>query len=580
MILQALVRHYEDLTAQNMIAPPGWNPVKVSCALELDEQGRLLRASSIQETVVKGKKTVLAPRLMELPAPVKRTVGIAANFLCDNAAYILGFDGKGNPERTRECFAACKALHEQLLSGVNTPPARALLAFFHSWDPEQAADHPAMRDESSGIMAGANLVFRFRGAFVHEDPAIRQAWQAHYDADSSGPAAVCLVTGREAPAEAVHPSVKGVQGAQSSGAALVSFNAPAFCSYGKEQNFNAPTSKYAAFAYTSALNHLLADREHLYRLGDTTVVCWAEGGEPAFQDAFGAFTFGAQCGYTERELRDMVGQLLRGNPVLFDEALLDPDRPFYILGLSPNAARLSVRFFLRNSFGGFLEHVQRHYERLEIVKPAFDKFDALPLWKLLGETVNQNSKDKAASPNMAGAVLRSVLMDVPYPATLLHGALLRIRAEREITRGRAAILKAYYIKRPHPDIPKEVLTVSLNPDSTNIPYTLGRLFSVLEAVQSAANPGINATIKDRYFNAASATPGHIFPILLNLSHKHLRKLEGGLRIYYEKQIAELTGVLSEAFPPRLNLPQQGAFQLGYYHQTQKRYEKKEEAKHV
>ncbi|MDE7244480.1 MAG: type I-C CRISPR-associated protein Cas8c/Csd1 [Oscillospiraceae bacterium] len=576
MILQALVRHYEDLTAQNLIASPGWNQVKVSYALELDEQGTLLRAASIQEAVTKGKKTVLAPRLMELPAPVKRTVGIAANFLCDNASYILGFDGKGNPERARECFAACKTLHEQLLSGVNAPAAKALLAFFRCWDPEQAAGHPAIQDEINGVLAGANLVFRFHGAFIHEDPSVRQAWQAHYDTDTGGSKMICLVTGQETSVEAVHPAIKGVQGAQSSGAALVSFNAPAFCSYGKEQNFNAPTGKYAAFAYTSALNHLLADREHLFRLGDTTVVCWAEGGEPAFQDAFGAFTFGAQCSYTETELRSMVEKLLRGSPVLFDETLLDPDRPFYILGLAPNAARLSVRFFLRNSFGGFLENVRQHYDRLNIVKPAYDKFDTLPLWKLLGETVNQNAKDKAASPNMTGAVLRSVLMNEPYPATLLHGALLRIRAEREITRGRAAILKAYYLKRAHPDIPKEVLTVSLNPDSTNIPYTLGRLFSVLEAVQSSANPGINATIKDRYFNAASSTPGHIFPILLNLSQKHMRKLEGGLRVYYEKQITQLTGVLSETFPPRLNLPQQGAFQLGYYHQTQKRYEKKEE----
>ena len=580
MILQALVRHYEDLTAQNLIAPPGWNQVKASYALELNEQGALLRAMSIQENVLKGKKTVLAPRLMELPAPVKRTAGIAANFLCDNASYILGFDGKGDAERAKECFAACKALHEQLLSDLDAPAAKALLAFFRCWDPERAAGHPALQNEMSGIMAGANLVFRFNGAFIHEDPAIHRVWQTHYDEDSGGPTMVCLITGRETSVEAVHPAIKGVQGAQSSGAALVSFNAPAFCSYGKEQNLNAPTSKYAAFAYTSALNHLLADRDHLYRIGDTTVVCWAEGGEPAFQDAFSAFAFGSQSSYTETELWDMVGQLLRGNSVLFDETLLDPDRPFYILGLAPNAARLSVRFFLRSSFGVFLENVQRHYERLEIVKPTFDKFDTLPLWKLLGETVNQNSRDKAASPNMAGGVLRSILMDEPYPATLLHGALLRIRAEREVSRGRAAILKAYYLKRPHPDISKEVLTVSLNPDSTDIPYTLGRLFSVLESIQSAANPGINATVKDRYFNAASATPGHIFPILLNLSQKHLRKLEGGLRIYYEKQIAELMGVFSEEFPPRLNLPQQGAFQLGYYHQTQKRYEKKEENKDV
>ena len=580
MILQALVQHYEDLTVKGMIAPPGWSPVKVFYSLELDEEGRLLRTASIQQEVQKGKKTVLAPQTIDLPSPVKRTVGIASNFLCDNSTYLLGLDEKPDVQRTRNCFADSRSLHEKLLKNIDSVPARAVLRFFQTWDPEKAAEHPALQETLSDITAGANLIFRLNGAFVHNDPAIRHAWQTHYDAEGDGPKAVCLVTGRESPVEAVHPAIKGVRGAQSSGAALVSFNAPAFCSYGKTQNLNAPTGKYASFAYTAALNHLLADREHTQILGDTTVVCWAQGGEPAFQDAFGAFAFGLQSSYTEKELQGMVKNLLNGLPVQFDETLLDRDRPFYILGLAPNAARLSVRFFLRNSFGEFLKNVQNHYDRIEIVKPAYDSFNTLPLWKLLGETVNQKSKDKSPSPNMAGAVLRSVLMDEPYPATLLQGALLRIRAEQEVTRGRAAIIKAYYLKNPHQNIDKEVLTVSLNPDSTNIPYTLGRLFSVLEAVQSAAVPGINATIKDRYFNAASSTPGHIFPTLLNLTQKHLRKLEVGIRVFYEKQITELMGILSEEFPPQLSLPQQGAFQLGYYHQTQKRYEKKEETQNV
>ncbi len=232
MILQALVRHYEDLNRQEKAAPPGWNPVKVSYALDLDEQGQLLRAVSIQENVLKGKKTVLAPQIKKLPAPVKRTVGIAANFLCDNAVYILGIDAKGNQTRAKECFTACKALHEQLLANVGSAPAQALLRFFQHWDPDKAETHPALLNDISSIMAGANLVFRFQGAFIHEDPAVRQAWQTHYDADGDGPTMVCLVTGQETSVEAIHPAIKGVQGAQSSGAALVSFNAPAFCSYG------------------------------------------------------------------------------------------------------------------------------------------------------------------------------------------------------------------------------------------------------------------------------------------------------------------------------------------------------------
>ena len=520
---------------------------------------------------------VLSPRSFSLPSPVKRTAGIAANFLCDNSTYFLGFDNKGNSERAQKCFKACKALHETLLSEANSAPALAVLQFFRNWEPEEAMAHPALQNELENITAGANLIFQFNGEFVHDDPAIREAWQKHYSAgSSSGPKAVCLVTGETTTIEAVHPAVKGVQGAQSSGAALVSFNAPAFCSYGKEQNLNAPTGKYASFAYTTALNHLLADKDHVFRFGDLTIVCWAKGGEPAYQDALGIFAFGAQGSHSDSELPNILEHPLKGQTIQFNETLLDMDRPFYILGLSPNAARLSVRFFLQNSFSGFMKNVQAHYRRLEIIKPSFDRFQTLPLWKLLSETVNQNAKDKSPSPNMAGMVLRSVLMDEPYPFTLLNSTLLRIRAEQEITRGRAAIIKAFYLKRPHPDI-EEVLTVSLKTDSTNPYYTLGRLFSVLESIQTSATPGLNATIKDRYFNSASTTPGRIFPVLLNLSQKHLRKLDVGLRVFYEKKLSLLMNVFGESFPPQLNLPQQGAFQLGYYHETQARYQKKENA---
>lgn len=576
MILQALTEYYRTLENSGQISPLGWGEAKVSYALCIGPEGALEQVVSLQTEQKKGKKTVLAPQIMRLPAPVKRTVGIVPNFLCDNASYLLGADNKGKPQRTLECFQACKALHEELLDGVDSPAAQAVLAFFRTWQPEQAAGHPALADCWEELMAGGNLVFRHDGAFVHEDALVRRAWDGHYRAEGDGPQMICLVTGEHGTVESTHPSVKNVYGAQSSGAALVSFNAPAFCSYGKEQNYNAPTSKYAAFAYTTALNHLLSDREHVYRMGDTTVVCWARCGGDVYQNMMGWMFFGQEPAYTLSDLQSTLKGLCSGNAVELDGARLDPDMDFYILGLSPNAARLSVRFFLRNSFGAFLRNAQAHQQRLEIVKPAYDKFDTIPMWKLLDETVNQNSRDKTPAPNMAGEVLRSVLTDTRYPATLLNGVALRIRAEHSVTRGRAAILKAYYLKNTHPDVPKEVLTVSLNPDSTNVPYNLGRLFSVLEAVQSSANPGINTTIKDKYFNSASATPAVVFPVLVNLAQKHLKKLDGGLCTYYDKQITGLLSKLGERYPSRLNLPQQGSFQLGYYHQTQSRFEKKEE----
>ena len=576
MILQALARYYEDLLSRGEIDAPGWTPAKISYALCLNEKGQLTQVVPTMEEVSKGKKTVLQPQVFPLPAAVKRTVGIDSNFLWDNSTYLLGVDQKGKPERSRDCFAAAAQKHHAVLDGIDSSIARAILAFFDTWQPSQAAEHSALAGLLEEVTAGANLLFRVDGCYPQKDVAIREAWKSYRE--SSNPDAVrmqCLVTGREDEITATHPAIKGVRDAQSSGAALVSFNAPAFCSYGREQNFNAPVGKYAAFAYTAALNHLLADRNNVQLIGDTTVVCWAEGADPAYQSFAMTAFFGAESGLSDNDLRAALKRLADGLPC--DDLGIDPERPFYILGLAPNAARLSVRFFLRDSFGRLMKNVNDHYERLKIINA---RYEVVPLWALLRETVNLNSRDKSPSPAMAGAVARAIFSGGPYPASLLEAVMLRIRAERNITWGRAAIIKAYYLKNPHKDCPKEVLTVSLNEASTDTAYTLGRLFSVYEAVQQAANPGINATIKDKYFNSAAAMPASIFPILNNLCQKHLRKLDGRLRVYYDKQIMELKGRLGESYPPRMTLAQQGSFDLGYYHQTQKRYTKKEDEKNV
>ncbi len=576
MILQALMRHYEDLLRRGDIAAPGWASARISFALCLRANGELAQVVPTMQTVETGKKTVLQPQVFPLPAAVKRASNIASNFLWDNSTYLLGVDQKGRPQRSRDCFAAAAAMHHAVLDGIDSPVARVILAFFDTWQPEQAAEHPALAGQFEEVTAGANLLFWVDGRYPQEDAAIREAWQKYREnSDSDAVKMQCLVTGREDEITATHPAIKGVRDAQPSGAALVSFNAPAFCSYGREQNYNAPVGKYAAFAYTAALNHLLADRNNVQFIGDTTVVCWAEGADPAYPDFFtAAMTGGTAEGLSDNDLRAALKRLAQGLPC--EDLGIDPERPFYILGLAPNAARLSVRFFLRDSFGKLMENVNAHYERLEIQKPSFAKPGVLPLWGLLRETVNLNSRDKAPSPAMAGATARAIFSGGQYPASLLEAVMLRIRAERDITWGRAAILKAYYTRNPNDDCPKEVLTVSLNEASTNSAYTLGRLFSIYEAVQQSANPGINATIKDKYFNSAAAMPASIFPVLNNLYQKHLRKLDAGMCVYYDKQVSALKGVLGESYPARMTLAQQGSFDLGYYHQTQKRYMKKEE----
>ena len=578
MILQALVSYYETLAARGELPQPGWAPVKVSYVLNLDDQGDITTVICIKEEVTRKKKKGLVPQIIQLPAPVKRTVGVTANFLCDNSSYILGADKKGKPKRSLECFQACKTLHETLLVSVEEPAARALLSFFDHWKPEKLTEHPAFaHQDMEDLLASANLIFRYRGRYLHEIPAIRQAWQDYYNNSQDSQQFPCLVTGKLAPVAQLHPSIKGIYGAQSSGASLVSFNAPAFCSYDREQGLNAPTSQYAAFAYGAALNYLIATQNT--RVGDVTLLFWAESGEEAYADALKRFGFGGgdeDDQYKEEDLKGLMESLAEGADVEWDGTRIDPNMTFYILGISPNAARLSVRFFLRNSFGQFIRSVKAHYDRLEIVRPSFDPFDNIPVWRMLKETVNPNSREKKPAADMTGDTLRTILTNTPYPATLLNGVTLRIRADREMNRTRAAILKAYYLKNRNPFVPEEVLTVSLNQDSNHEAYVLGRLFSVLEAIQSDANPGINATIRDKYFSSASATPGVVFPTLVNLAQKHLRKLDEGKKIFYDKQLTELMSKLGETYPNRMNLPQQGAFQLGYYHQTQYRFTKKED----
>ena len=572
MILQALMRHYEDLLRRGDIAAPGWASARISFALCLRANGELAQVVPTMQTVETGKKTVLQPQVFPLPAAVKRASNIASNFLWDNSTYLLGVDQKGRPQRSRDCFAAAAAMHHAVLDGIDSPVARVILAFFDTWQPEQAAEHPALAGQFEEVTAGANLLFWVDGRYPQEDAAIREAWQKYREnSDSDAVKMQCLVTGREDEITATHPAIKGVRDAQPSGAALVSFNAPAFCSYGREQNYNAPVGKYAAFAYTAALNHLLADRNNVQFIGDTTVVCWAEGADPAYPDFFtAAMTGGTAEGLSDNDLRAALKRLAQGLPC--EDLGIDPERPFYILGLAPNAARLSVRFFLRDSFGLLMKNVNDHYERLKIVGA---KSPIIPVWRLLQATV-RDPKKQTPAPNMAGSTVRAIFAGTPYPASLLEAVILRIRAERNITWGRAAIIKAYYLKNLHKDCPKEVLTVSLNEASTDTAYTLGRLFSIYEAVQQSANPGINATIKDKYFNSAAAMPASIFPVLNNLYQKHLRKLDAGMRVYYDKQVSALKGVLWESYPARMTLAQQGSFDLGYYHQTQKRYMKKEE----
>ena len=575
MILQALVAYYNKLATRGEISKPGWAKAKISWAVELGDDGSVLGILPLATMSADGKKQI--PRKILLPAPITKASSIRSNFLWENAEYLLGVQTKKDGGKTAKRFATAKELHDSLLADVHTPAAEAIKAYFAACDPTAiAAQLPdgCMDD----LQKGANLTFLYHGCFPGEFPELCAAWDAHYGGEKSGETFVDVVTGEVIVPEATHPSIKNVQDAQSSGAALVSFNAEAFESFDREQNLNAPMGKETAFAYTSALNYLTANKDHRQHIGDMTVVYFAENADPVYQDVMDLCFAGSDDSVTDEELHSILQNISAGKPTAFEAHELSPDARFYLLGISPNAARLSVRFFRQSSFGDVLGKIKQHYDDIAVVSDNRSKWVDIPLWALLRETVNPNANDKTPAPQMAGDTLRAVFMGGRYPETLYRQTLLRIRAEHDITRGKTAIVKGYLLRntkhRKDYTYIKEASTMALNEASNYTPYVLGRLFSTLEAVQSAANPGINATIKDKYFNSACATPAAVFPILLKLANSHLKKLGGGLAVNYSKQIGELTARLETAFPKTLSLEEQGAFILGYYHQTQKRFEKK------
>lgn len=567
MILQALVAYYEDLARSGKVARQGWVENSISYALELDDSGAITRVIPLETVDEKGKTK---PRKMRLPAKVNRRSNVLANFLWDNGTYILGHAKDADKDAgAGKRFAAAKELHCSLLSGSQDPFAQAICRFFENYDPALGSTDPVLAGEWEDLISGCNLTFAYGNQYPGDNEALARAWESHYGQDAEGEKLRCLITGEPAVPEKTHPAIKRLYGAQSSGAALVSFNAPAFCSYGREQNENAPVGQYGAFAYTAALNYLLSDRRHYRRIGGDTYVFWAEGGEEQYEDAFGAFLDGGSERITDADLASVMDALAGKKLCSWDNLPLNPENRFYVLGLAPNAARISVRFFLQDTFGVFAQRLKAHYDRLEIIRPSFDTRAQLPLWLLLQETVNRQSRDKTPSPQMAADTLRAILTGGLYPATLFQQTMLRIRAEHDITRGKAAIIKAYLLRNDTQQNRMEALTVKLNDDCNYLPYVLGRLFSVLEDIQQQANPGINTTIKDRYFSSASATPAVVFPVLLNLAEKHLRKL--GKKAYKPERLQDLTGRIRESYPAHLTLSDQGIFQLGYYHETQKRY---------
>ncbi|MCY1128618.1 type I-C CRISPR-associated protein Cas8c/Csd1 [Frigidibacter sp. RF13] len=570
-ILASLARAYDRLPDK---PPYGFSTEKIGFAISLSEDG------SATVIDLRGDDRKRLPRMMTVPQAVKRTVGIAPNFLWDKTAYVLGLTA-GEGKRTAQEHQAFKDLHADWLAGTDDAGLLAVLRFLKGWTPDQTL--PGWTED----LRDQNAVFAFEadrrsGLWMHDRPAARDLWR-RLSASATTDGQICLVNGEMAPVARLHPSIKGVWGAQSSGAALVSFNLDAFTSYGHEQGDNAPVSEAAAFAYTTALNRFLEkDSGHRIQIGDASTVFWADTSDAKWAaESEGLFAQyvnpdpqGEDADAT-KEIGIKLAQIRAGKPLAEVTPDLAEGVRFHVLGLAPNAARLSVRFMWESSFGELTANYQRHLSDMRIEPPPRDGFP--PLWRYLTELAVLGKRENVP-PKLAGDWMRAILSGTPYPLTLLSTTLMRLRADGDVNALRAGILKSVLIRTLKMEVP-----VALDPTARNKGYVLGRLFAIYEEIQRAAlGDNVNATIKDKFYGAASATPQKVFHLLDRGSANHfakLRKQSPGRAVNLEKVLTSITELMDpscDPIPSSLSAAEQSLFGIGYYHQRSDFFRKRDE----
>ncbi|ADW17643.1 CRISPR-associated protein, Csd1 family [Desulfobulbus propionicus DSM 2032] len=571
MILQALASYYRRLSeeAGAEVAPEGFEKKEIPFVIVLDRSGHFIGLDDTREG--EGKKKLA--RVFTVPKGIKKTSGIAANVLWDTPAYIVG---RPKPDPKKETVKLLERAQEQFQCFQDTIRATfsdneqdeaiaAVLNFLGKRDFEQLFSHTAWKEIEE---KGMNISFRLDTdtCLICQRPGIVAQLIGNTQRVEGGDThRVCLVSGEPDEPTRLHTAIKGVWGAQTSGANIVSFNLDAFRSYGKEQGLNAPVGGRAEFAYTTALNSMLVKgSKQRMQVGDASTVFWAEKKndlEDVFADIFG------EPSKENPEQATKAIRILYEAPKAGAPPLTEDYTPFFVLGLAPNAARIAVRFWHAGTVGETARHILQHFEDCKMVhgpkQPGF-----LSLFRLLVSTALQG-KSENIPPNLAGEFMKAILAGTPYPKTLLAAVLRRCRAEREITYPRAALLKAVLARaaRFYRQSEQEV-GMALDTGNSNIGYRLGRLFATLEKIQEEASPGINATIRDRFYGAASSTPVAAFPHLMKLKNHHLAKLDNrGRAVNLEKVIGEIMDGIVD-FPTHLSLQDQGRFAVGYYHQRQ------------
>lgn len=581
MILQALKDYYERKLNEGSIAQDGWIRTGIDFLIDIDADGNIQDVADLRE--FEGKKRISYQ--IDVPNIGKQALkhansGKDANLLWDNSSFIFGLGDKGDIRLKSMIEAIDKWVEKTNDIGVNAVRRFLVKGLENRSHFDLALSH----SEYGEVFREGNTKISFRVPqtnlpVVFQSSVIADVLKKVFDKDGNdgdlSSKGICLVTGdKDVAIESTHPVTKGVWGAQSSGACIVSFNKDAFNSYGKTQSLNAPVSKAIASQYGKALNTLLDSLIQCMHIGDATTVFWSER-KSSFESDFSYF-----FKEPEKDNPDAGSQKVR---VLFESVkngtYLDDDgnTRFYVLGLAPNAARIAVRFWQVGTIFEFARRIKQHFEDFNIIKSPREP-EYYSIWRILVNIATQDKSDNIP-PNLAGDFMRAILNGTPYPATLLQAAIRRIRsdAENRVKPIRAALIKAYLNRyyRFYPNQNKKEVSMELDTSQPSIGYQLGRLFATLEKIQEEANPGINATIRERFYGAACATPVTVFTNLLRLKNHHLAKFEGkGRVVYFERLLGEIMGNLRD-FPAHLDLHEQGLFAIGYYHQRQAFFTKKE-----
>lgn len=579
MILQSLFDYYQR---QKKDLPPFGYELndRIPFTIVIDEKGNFVdwEDNRLGDEKKKRSRPFFVPQSQKRPG----TKGWQIAFLLwDHVGYVLGHDSEDPELAIKQHQSFQRRLEQVFPNPVSDVGVFAVKEFLRCDDFKRFYQHPAWQEIKNKPF---NVTFRLQGdsCLICQREAVQEAITM-MESPNKGGHGRCLVTGKIGSISRLHAAVKGIRGAQTVGADIVAFNFGSVCSYGKtfhDRGMNSPVSEYAMFAYTTALNYLLrADSRQKLRVGEDSFVFWAEKSDPAEE----LFADWLQPDPDDPARGVEAVKALYEAPKTGARPLDEDETRFFVLGLAPNNARLAVRLWNVSTVRELAAHIRQHFDDLTIVRSSRES-EYLPLWRLLKATAAQG-ESKNIPPPLASETLRAIIAGTPYPQTLLVATLQRIRAEQSkrdqngrivpnVTYERAALIKAILVRntRFHHSNQQEV-NVSLDLKNPNIGYRLGRLFAVLERVQALASGDLNATIRDRFYGAASATPVTAFPYLLKLKNHHLKKLKAGQTIWLENLIGQVFETITQ-FPAHLNLDDQGRFAIGYYHQRHDFFTKK------